>query len=121
MTNDQARMTKCAAAIGPSSLGFGHSFVIGYFVIRHSSRHSSFLLAITEHRCKLLGHAGQDFAAVGGDEDVVFQPDAAPAGQIDSWLDGKNHAGLEDRLGVLADARPLVNFQADAVAQAVPK
>src|SRR5687768_154707 len=55
------------------------------------------------------------------DEDVILDADAAPTGDIDGGFDSDDHAGFEDILRVRADARRLVDFQADPVAKPMGK
>ena len=64
---------------------------------------------------------GQDFAAFGGDQHVVFDADPAPVGQIDPRLDGHDHARLEDGVGPAAKLGGFVDVQAQTVAEAVAK
>src|SRR5689334_12864074 len=67
------------------------------------------------------GQARQDLGALGGHEDIVLDPDATTAGQVDAGLDGDDHAGPEHDVGFPAEERGLVDVHADAVAQAVGK
>jgi len=61
----------------------------------------------------------EHFAAVGGDNPVVFETDAELTGDVDARLVGEGHAGSEWR-GVASDEiGPLVAVHADAVAEAV--
>ncbi len=45
------------------------------------------------HHNQLAGKAGQRPAAVGGDDDVVFDPNAELSRQVDAWLDCEGDAG----------------------------
>ena len=57
-----------------------------------------------------------------GDEEVVFDADAAEAGDVDAGLDGDDVAGLENGRGVHGiQTRVFVAAQAHAVAEAVAK
>ena len=57
--------------------------------------------------------------AVLGDDDEVLDPDAEAAGDVDAGLDRDDVAGAEHVVGALAEARRLVDLEADAVAEAV--
>ena len=58
-------------------------------------------------------------AAVICDEQHVFNAHAALARDVDARLVGDDHARLTDGLIGLIEARPLVNLEAYAVAEAV--
>src|SRR5262245_38737395 len=57
--------------------------------------------------------------AVAGDEEVVFDADTAPTGDVEAGFESDDHADVEDVVGVLADAGEFVHFESDAVAEAV--
>ncbi len=104
-------------------------------VLRHSCTPRSSFVALRRSRrsgwgpavlnrpgpIRRAGDVGQDLAAVGGYQHVVFDPDATPAGQVDAWLDGNDHAGLKRDVGFLAEPRGLMDIEAQAVTQAVGK
>ena len=58
-------------------------------------------------------------AAVLGDDDEVLDPHAELARQVDARLDGDDFAGREHVVGARREARPLVDLEADAVAEPV--
>ena len=53
------------------------------------------------------------------DHESVLDPHAAPAGQVDPWLDGDGNPVHESTCPVIPDDRRFVYLQADAVAQPV--
>ena len=57
--------------------------------------------------------------SVAGDQNIVLDPYAAPAGDINARLDGHNHAGLQH--GLIFHGKPgrLVDQQAHAVPQSM--
>ena len=57
--------------------------------------------------------------AVGADEDVVLEPDAAALGVVDAGLDGEDHALAQRRVRGRDEERRLVDLGADRVAGAV--
>src|SRR5262249_44234013 len=59
---------------------------------------------------KVPGRGGQIDRSLFGDNDVVFDADAAEAFDVDARLDGNDHAFLEDGLLVLAQPGHLVDF-----------
>ena len=52
-----------------------------------------------------------------GHHDIVFDPNTAPAWQINTRLDGHDHARLQQLLLTLTQSRRLVNIQAEAMAE----
>src|SRR6266540_632238 len=54
-----------------------------------------------------------------GTHDDVLDAGAVPAAQVDAWLDGERHSGLQDGRVAAHDVRVLVRLQPDAVAGAV--
>src|SRR5262245_15385057 len=67
----------------------------------------------------VLAHAGQHLAAVRGDQHIIFNATAAPAGQIDSGLHREHHAGLQDVRGVRSHCRSFMYLQPQSVAQSM--
>src|SRR5262249_26193883 len=55
-------------------------------------------LKLTVYRSQVFSHACQHFAAVGGDEHVIFDSHATPVRDVDSRLNGDYHARLKDRI-----------------------
>ena len=68
---------------------------------------------------ELFRQAAEVAVAVVGDDDQVLDPDAELARQVDAGLDRHHFAGREHVLGARRDARPLVDLEADAVAEPV--
>src|ERR1043165_5525521 len=71
---------------------------------------------------EVLGKRAQVFGTVLRDEEVIFDPNSADAGQINPGLDRDDIAGLKSVGGELwIRARFFVSFQPHAMAQAVPE
>src|SRR5438034_5865520 len=104
-----------SSATVPSPCGFAGRFFAGLAAMLASPS----LLHFENAGLKILRNVGQHFAPVGGDEDVVFDADAAYAGQIDAWLDGEDHAGREYRVDRGPEERRFMHREAQAVAGAV--
>ncbi len=64
---------------------------------------------------ELLGRGGQDFAAVGGDQHGVFNPNTSKAVDIGARLDGNHHPGLQFGLVLLPDSGTLMDLESQAV------
>src|SRR5438105_5995026 len=104
-----------SSATVPSPCGFAGRFFAGLAAMLASPS----LLYVENAGLKILRNVGQHFAPTGADEDVVFNADAAHAGQIDAGLDGTDHAGREHSIDAGPEKRPFVHLQAQAVAGAV--
>jgi len=67
----------------------------------------------------------QNNAPVTGDQHVILNPDAAYSLDICARFDGKDHAWLEDHIGLpregLSNARLFVHFETEAVPRSVPE
>jgi hypothetical protein len=116
-----AQVEEAGASIIHVDVMDGHfvpNITIGPFIVNWI-RQATRLPISTPLRFERPGHARQYFAAVGRDQHVVLDPHAAPAGDVHARLDGEHHARLDRRVGVRPDRRPLVDFQADPVAQPV--
>ena len=50
-------------------------------------------------RFNIFGCFGEDFAALFGDDDNVFNANAAPVGEVDAGFDGDDHVFLEWGVG----------------------
>src|SRR4029077_13269198 len=56
---------------------------------------------------------------VGPHDKEVLNPDTAPAGQVDAWLDGDRNPGCEFTRSAVPDRRRLMYLEPDAVPQPV--
>ena len=89
------------------------------FFCRHEIAHQGLYATIASsnrHR-----EAGQDFVPRAGNKDIVFDSDPTPAGEINPRLDRNHHPRFQLDAGLGGQARALMDFQAKAVAQAMPK
>ena len=68
-----------------------------------------------------LRNVGEDLRPVVLDDDEIFDPDPAEAGQVDAGLDRDDVADRERAPRLLGEARILVHEEADAVAEPVPE
>jgi hypothetical protein len=57
--------------------------------------------------------------AGGGDEDIIFDADAADAGEVDAGLDGDDHAGFEGGGAETGEGEGFVDIAAKTVTEAV--
>ncbi len=71
------------------------------------------------HGFDVPGQAGQPAGAGAGDQQVVLDPHAADARQVDARLGRHDHAGAEPALGQLRQAGRLVDLPAQPVAETV--
>src|SRR4051794_41085151 len=72
------------------------------------------------NRPQLAGAAGEDAAAVLGDDDGVLDLESGEAELVVRRLDLEDHARLERRLRRLVEDRRVVGVETDAVADVVP-
>src|ERR1700750_3439679 len=56
---------------------------------------------------------------VGPHDQHVLNPDTAPAGQVDTWLDGDRNPACEFTRSAVPDHRRLVHLEPDAMPQSV--
>ncbi len=80
---------------------------------------AGFLFRLERMHPQLMRIMVQHLAAVLGDEDQIFDPDAELAGKVDARLDGEAHARGDNILVHRRDVTGLVVFQTNEVAQAV--
>ena len=65
------------------------------------------------------GDAGEHLVAVPSHQHVIFDPDASPSWQIDTWFDCDHHAGFQESFGDRAESRFFMDIESDAVSESV--
>src|SRR3954470_18398377 len=68
---------------------------------------------------KFAGEIGQYFGTAGGEVDIVFDADAAPAWPVDTRLDRDDRTLSERRLDRLGEPRGFVDLESESMAEAV--
>jgi len=63
----------------------------------------------------------ENFSAILADNDHIFQPDSAPAGQINTRLHGDNHTGPELFAAAGRQSRVFMHGKTDAMAKRMPE